>query len=247
MKTIRLVLPLLAAAALSACDRRPVQPRFDIAALDTLIGTPEWGCQVDYRFATIDNAAATPALSAIEKANIGYFYQLDDFDGTPAEAAAASLRQIADEMQLSERPEPALAWNPGEISVESEGSVVDTLVNYTIYRSSYTGGAHGMYAVEYHTYSLADGAELTAADLFGEERLQPLAAQIRRKIYAAYDAANDEELAAQGFFPEYIGVTDNFRIAPDSVVFFFNPYEVGCYALGPIEVPFSRQEIEELR
>lgn len=248
MKITRLAVPLLAAMMLNACNSRTVvEPQFEIAALDTLVGTPDWGCRVDYRFATIRNAAKSPALGAIEQANIGYFYQIEEPDGPAAEAAEESLRQIADELRLPEKPEQAPAWSPGEISVESEGSVVDTLLNYAIYRSSYLGGAHGMYTAEYHTYSLVDGYELRAADLFGEERLGPLATQIRRKIYTAYDATSDEELVEQGFFPEYIGVTENFRITPDSIFFYFNPYEIGCYALGPVEVSFSQQEIEALR
>ena len=52
-------------------------------------------------------------------------------------------------------------------------------------------------------------------------------------------------LAAQGFFPEQIGATENFRIAPEGIVFCYNPYDIGCYALGAVEVTVSREELDE--
>ena len=68
----------------------------------------------------------------------------------------------------------------GEISAESEGSVVDTLLCYIITRSSYTGGAHGIYGTECYTYSLAGGYEITTADLFTEAQLERLNELIRK-------------------------------------------------------------------
>lgn len=245
MKILRL-LPLLAIVCVAAaCTRRPVRPRFETVVCDTLVGTADWGCRVEYRFASIRNAAASGALEAIEKANIGYFFQLEAFDGTAAQAVGESLAQIGAEL-LPAAPGPAPAWSPGELSVESEGVLLDTLLCYTICRSSYLGGAHGMYTVEYHNYSLAGGYELSAADLFGEERMQPLAELIRQKIRTKYEAEDNEELAGKGFFPEYIDVTDNMRLAPDSVTFYFNPYEIGCYALGPVEVSVAQEEVRAL-
>jgi len=246
MKTIRTLLPVLAVLVATACTTRPARPHFGTATLDTLIGTPAWGCRVDYRFATILNAPSSPALGAIEEANIDYFYQLEEFRGSVDDAVAESLRQIAEELRVPDSLCATAAWSPGEISVESEASIVDTLLCYSIYRSSYTGGAHGSYTDDYHTYSLVDGQELSATDLFGEERMEALAAQIRAKIHAQYRTTNDDELAAKGLFPEYIGVTDNFRITPQAVIFHFNPYEIGCYALGPIEVTIPTEEIEAL-
>ena len=103
-----------------------------------------------------------------------------------------------------------------------------------------------MYSTEYHTYSLADGYELSAADLLGEEKMEPLQALIRTKLCQTYNAANDEELSAAGFFPDYISVTDNFRITPEGMIFHYNPYEIACYANGEIDVEVTREELEAL-
>lgn len=245
MKTFRILAAALLVAASTACSDRPVKPRFTASVLDTLLVRPTYDCQVDYRFATIANARKSEALQAIEQSNINYFFELEDFEGPAAAAIAESLRQTDQQLTLPEslRPERKAEY---EISVESEGSVVDTLLCYMIYRSSYLGGAHGMYSTEYHTYSLADGYELSAADLLGEEKMEPLQALIRTKLCQTYNAANDEDLSAAGFFPDYISVTDNFRITPEGMIFHYNPYEIACYANGEIDVEVTREELEAL-
>ena len=132
-----------------------------------------------------------------------------------------------------------------EISVESEGSVQDTLVTYSISRWSFTGGAHGMYGIEYHTYSITDGYELSLADLFTAPQLLGMEKLLREKLYAQYGTDNDEGLAEQGFFPEYIALTENFQITPEGITFYYNPYAIGCYALGAVEVAIGREELEQ--
>lgn len=246
MKTTRILLAALALAALNACTERPVKPRFEAAVLDTLLVRPSYECQVGYRFASIANARKSEALQSIERSNINYFFELEDFEGPAAEAIAESLRQTDRQLTLPEALRPESRKAEYEISVESEGSVVDTLLCYMIYRSSYLGGAHGMYSTEYHTYSLADGYELSAADLFGEEKMEALKALIRAKLCQTCNAASDEELSAAGFFPDYISVTDNFRITPAGIIFHYNPYEIACYANGEIDVEISREELETL-
>ena len=218
------------AAATAACTRKPVAPQFGMLSIDTLIGTPANGCKIEYRFATIANA--------------GYFFELEEFGGTARQAADSALRQIAAELAFPQSA-PQMT-EPYEISAEAEVAVTDSLVTYIISRWSYTGGAHGMYATECHTYSLAGGYELSTADLFSERQLLGMEALLRRKLCEQYEAANDDELAERGFFPEYISLTENFRITPEGITFYYNPYDIGCYALGAVDVTMSREELENL-
>ena len=232
------------AASPAACTRTPVVPQFGMLTIDTLIGTPANGCKIEYRFATIANAEKSPALRSIEAANAGYFFELEEFGGTARQAADSALRQIAAELAFPQNA-PQMT-EPYEISAEAEAAVTDSLVTYIISRWSYTGGAHGMYATECHTYSLAGGYELSTADLFSERQLLGMEALLRRKLCEQYEAANDDELAERGFFPEYISLTENFRITPEGITFYYNPYDIGCYALGAVDVTMSREELENL-
>ena len=201
-------------------------------------------CKIEYRFATIANAEKSPALRSIEAANAGYFFELEEFGGTARQAADSALRQIVAELAFPQSA-PQMT-EPYEISAEAEAAVTDSLVTYIISRWSYTGGAHGMYATECHTYSLAGGYELSTADLFSERQLLGMEALLRRKLCEQYEAANDDELAERGFFPEYISLTENFRITPEGITFYYNPYDIGCYALGAVDVTMSREELENL-
>jgi len=244
MKSSRMIL-WAAALLLASCSKRPVQPRFDTLVTETQLENDGLQCNVDFRFASIANASKSPALQAIEQTNIGYFFQLEEFTETAEKAAEGALAEITATL-LSDSPQGYVQPAPYEIVVESEGAVVDTLVTYLIVRHSYTGGAHGMYTTECHTYSLHDGNELSAIDLFGAERLPRLRELIRQKIYEQYDAADDAALAAQGFFPEYIDITENFRLDGEGITFFYSPYEIGCYALGPVEVRLDRATLDSL-
>ena len=232
------------AAATAACTRKPVVPEFSMLSIDTLIGTPANGCKIEFRFATIANAEKSPALRSIEAANAGYFFELEEFGGTARQAADSALRQIAAELAFPQSA-PQMT-EPYEISAEAEAAVTDSLVTYIISRWSFTGGAHGMYGMECHTYSLAGGDELSSADLFSEQQLHGMETLLRKKLYEQYGADSDEELAAQGFFPEYISLTENFQVTPEGITFYYNPYDLGCYALGAVEVTMTREELENL-
>lgn len=239
---------LLAAASTlvaAGCTDKTVEPRFGILSIDTLLENTRAECRVEYAFASIRNAADSPALEAIEAANIGYFFQLEDFAGDAELALETSLHDISATL-LDEIPRTGAGDSSYEITAESTGEVVDTLVSYTIFRWSYTGGAHGMYGIECHTYSLAEGYELTAGELFGEERLPRLDSLIRQRIHEDYGTTDDDGLTALGFFPEEIGITENFSVSSEGVVFHYNPYDIGCYALGPVEVEIGREELERL-
>lgn len=239
---LRHFLPLASVLCLAACTRRPALPQLGTLCIDTLLSRNGTSCQVDYRFATIRNASDSPALETIEQANIGYFFQLEAFSGTAEKGAEAALNEILTNY-LPEGSGPGGAEY--EISAESEISVVDSLLCCVITRAGYTGGAHGMYGTECHTYSLTDGFELSLADLLTAGEMERLGGLIRREIERQYDAPTDEALTRAGFFPEYILPTENFRITPDGFVFCYNPYEIGCYALGSVEVAISRAMLDD--
>ncbi|MDE7122879.1 MAG: RsiV family protein [Alistipes sp.] len=51
-----------------------------------------------------------------------------------------------------------------------------------------------------------------------------------------------------GIFPDYIAPTENFRIGEEgSVTFYYNPYDIACYAFGPVEVVFTAEEVAGMR
>lgn len=231
---------------------KPVSPEFAVLACDTTLrcGSAEYA--VLYRFTTIANASSSAALQAIEEANIHYFFGLEEFAGTACEAVQAALDRVLQEAQdepIDERAEADLAGSFRRLyneSIEADAAVIDTLLVYTIRSSGYMGGAHGMYATTAHNYSLAGGYEITLSDLFTAGQLSGLDSLIRNRLYEQFGVTGDEGLAEQGFFPEYIRPTENFAVSERGITFYYNPYDIGCYALGDVSLEIGREELNRL-
>lgn len=229
-----------------ACGTKTVQPKFGLLSVDTTFRAGPLDYTVQYEFATIANADESAQLRAIEEANIGYFFSLEDFQGSARDAAAAAVAQLIEENRDYPEPDARVNWE-ASLTVTSEVALVDTVLVYTIAYSSYTGGAHGVYGMSTHNYSLSGGYELELSDLFNDGQQAKLAAIIRDKLYDKFDVSSDDGLIERGFFPEYIDVTENFALTEDGgIVFCYNPYDIGCYALGGQEIEVSREELDRL-
>lgn len=233
-----LLLIVLAAALSAGCNRQTVAPRFGEVVIDTLLGGPTAGYRVQYRYTAIENAARNPSLAAIERRNVAYFFGTEADDEEFGQALDRSFGELATML-----PPAGSAASCYELTVESEAAVVDTLLTYAISRSGYSGGAHGMYTIEYHTYSLDGGYEVTLADLFSERQRAAMRDALRHKLYASYGVTSDEGLSGLGFFPTQIALTENFTLTADSLIFQYNSYDIACYATGPVTVSFARSEI----
>lgn len=248
-KIIRATFLLAALAGAFSCSHHKL-PQFQTLAFDTVVGTPAVGCDVKYRFTSIANADKSEVLTGIERSNLEYFYGFESYDGPSTEAARESLGWIRNELAEQERIYREMKLQPtaGErtVHVESEVNVADSLLNYAIYRATYLGGAHGMEVSEYHTYSLTDGFELGYKELFSAEKLEELQIALRKKISEKYESAGGS-LSEAGFFSEPIPLTDNFKLTARGVTFHYNPYEIGCYALGSVAVEFSWEELAPYR
>lgn len=241
MKISLLLFPAtLAVLTLSCCHRRNVEPQFAEYAVDTVVQCGVVPCDLSCRFETIANADRSEALAAIENANVNYCFGLEDFMGPVSEAAATFIERFAADYACDTLYRPDMRYT---LNVSAEASVRDTLIIYRIRQESYTGGAHGMRSTRYHNYGIKGGYELSLSDLFSEEELPQLTERIKTKLYEQYGATNDEELAQRGFFPSMVAPTENFEITPTGVVFHYDPYEVACYAVGEVDVPFTKEEL----
>lgn len=244
---------LLGILLAGSCHRsQVVMPEFSTVVLDTTAVRHRVPVTFQYSFTSIANTDKSPALQAIEEANIDHFFHLEDYRGNAREAIRRSVEQTLDDyvgkMEYTDEAESEELGMPFEmgLTIESQARVVDSLMVYTITRVSYSGGAHGMYETENHNYSVAGGYELSLSDLFDERQQEALQMLIRRKLYERFDVMGDEGLAEQGVFPEMIHATGNFEVTEDGIIFHYNPYEIAAYAVGGIDVHVTSQQIQEL-
>ncbi len=252
MKHAAFTLLALTGLVFGSCHRTTVMPEFDVVVLDTVVTDNDLSCSFQYAFTSIANADKSPALQAIQEANLLYFFEQEDVQGEVPQIMERSMARFMEVNQplndyFETEEDEAPVWrNEMELIVESDARIVDSLLVYSISRSSYTGGAHGMYTLSWHNYSIAGGYELALSDLFTPEQQESLLRLIKHKLYEQFEATGDEDLAAQGLFPEYIAATENFEVTEDGITFYYNPYDIAAYALGRIEVHVSSQELSEL-
>lgn len=93
----------------------------------------------------------------------------------------------------------------------------------------YFGGDHGIPSCYYTYFDANTGIVYDYNNVFRE----------KEKVL---DLIN-KKLNKMGFSDSYD--TPQFELKPDTIVFFFNPYEVASYAEGSVEVPFAFEEIKE--
>lgn len=237
----------------ASCGPEHVSPKFETVETDTLLTCAPISYDVHYRFTSIANASSSPVLQAIEEANIQYFYGEEGFTGTARDAAAATLDRLSEELRhdaaiygSTQDSDTEVAYPPFTESAVSEVRIIDTLLVYTIRSSRFTGGAHGMYATRIHNYSLAGGYELALSDLLTPVQLNGLDTLLRNRLYDRFGVSDDAGLAEQGFFPEEVRPTENFAVTENGITFYYNPYDIGCYALGDIELEVGREELKRL-
>ena len=108
----------------------------------------------------------------------------------------------------------------------------------------YTGGAHGMPGRENHIFSGTDGKEVTLLDVL------PISEEEVNALVKEQFLTRIEEHPEDGFFPEAadtVNATTDFisqsYLTQDGVVFYAQPYELGPYAAGYIEVSLTWEQL----
>lgn len=111
---------------------------------------------------------------------------------------------------------------------------------YSITSTSYGfGAAHPMYNVIFINYSMKYNKILTLAELFTPQGLKELPGLIDTEAHTGEDADDIDKITS---LPSY----NNFYISEENeIVFVYQPYEVGPYALGVVEVPIYAFTVTE--
>lgn len=105
---------------------------------------------------------------------------------------------------------------------------------------SYSGGAHGYYACFGTTWDSRTGDLLEAQDVFSD--LGALSDALRMLVTEEYPSVAEfsADLMDSYFSGVVTGETSvNFCLGNEGAVFWFNPYEIGCYADGMQQVTLS--------
>lgn len=107
--------------------------------------------------------------------------------------------------------------------------------------STYSGGAHGNYAISYTSFDLVHQKVFSLADI-----LQPAGIKTLRKLLESgfrkqFAVKPEESLQSAGLFANKIEPNSNFFVTEKGINFTYNPYEIGPFVMGKIDIyiPFS--------
>lgn len=115
---------------------------------------------------------------------------------------------------------------------------------YHRYWYSYEGGAHGMYADTYNVIYLPTMMRLSLNDIFLPECIEKINKMLIQQLLKDQNLSNANELINAGYFDaENIKATENFYIDSRGITWAYNPYEIGCYAIGETHISLPYEEI----
>lgn len=106
---------------------------------------------------------------------------------------------------------------------------------------AYTGGAHGNYSTSYIPVDLVSNKKLALNDVINKTGQTKLAKFLEKAFRKDYDVKDTDPLTEGGLFENKIEPNSNFYITSKGIGFCYNPYEIGPYAMGEINIfiPFT--------
>ena len=107
----------------------------------------------------------------------------------------------------------------------------------------YTGGAHPNSGYKSYTFDVKQGKELTLNDVFvnGAVPLEIISKLAQEDLKKQLGDMTDASMLEAGTTAATPDNYKNWALTPNSLIFFFDPYQVAAYAAGPqkVEIPFT--------
>ena len=112
-------------------------------------------------------------------------------------------------------------------------------ISYQDYTYGYSGGAHGMDALNCITFNIKTGEKIEAEELFRENYEDRLVASLRANLLCCVE--DIDMLFEKDIYP-----SEEFYITPQGITYIYQRYEIAPYALGIIEVTIPWKEIKDI-
>ncbi len=105
--------------------------------------------------------------------------------------------------------------------------------------SSFTGGAHGNSFTITTSLNLATNKPILLKDILTTEGVKKLRALLESSFRKQYDLKPSDSLTEGGLFENKIEPNKNFYVTGKGLLFVYNPYEIGPYVMGGIDLYLS--------
>lgn len=127
------------------------------------------------------------------------------------------------------------------------GSVLDLdeeMVTYQLVSSSYLGGAHPMTTVHPFTYDFAQARVLDNSNIFRHGTPTDSIIPVIKEALARQLGVSVSGLGRAGVFADQLTYPGLPYISGNTLYFHYDPYEIGPYAMGSVDVAVYPEEIE---
>jgi hypothetical protein len=121
----------------------------------------------------------------------------------------------------------------------------DKFLSIKLDHYEFTGGAHGnFYSIGYNI-DLSDGKLITLADIIQKDSFDLLSWECEQAILDTFQV---NSLSEAGLFEDEINIMpdQDFYIIPGALVLQFDPYEIGPFSMGEINVTIPFYKIKDI-
>lgn len=125
--------------------------------------------------------------------------------------------------------------------VNTEGKLISQNSNLIVYEAQsyiyFAGAAHGMYGVSYLNYYIPSNKALKDSDILLTSKKSLITKAIRRNARKVADALYNPN--------DFSGIvySETFYISNKGITFVYQPYEIGPYASGVIEIIVPKSQL----
>ena len=145
--------------------------------------------------------------------------------------------------------EPVFDENTRVLSTNTSVKSVGFCEKYVVFKvehDEYRGGAHPSYFASFINYDLKNKRVANFNSLFKDNCDAELLEILKQSLISNYFCANLDEVAEKsGIFINDLFVSHEIYLTGDEVVFFYNPYEIGPWAIGTVEIPVPVATLSE--
>ncbi|MCF8244486.1 MAG: DUF3298 and DUF4163 domain-containing protein [Saprospiraceae bacterium] len=255
-----LIIPVLVSVGCNGSKKRKLESekglkvRFEIKNFQMKLGDCDKAdgecAQVDMVYPIVE--AGVPLVKqAINDSIYNFLIQCLLFEGFQGQLSENNLDAAAhsflNEWQEANLAEPDNASNSGwEVSVTGEvGLHTPKVVSITMGAYSYAGGAHPNSFVSVLNFDLKTGKSLTWSGFITDQ--VAFEKMVEKEFRKARDLPKNASLTEEGFFwGEKFELPANFELQQDGIYFWYNPFEVAAYALGPTDFTISYDDLGKL-
>ncbi|MBK7377513.1 MAG: DUF3298 and DUF4163 domain-containing protein [Ignavibacteriales bacterium] len=119
------------------------------------------------------------------------------------------------------------------------------LISIVQYFYTFNGGAHGYYGHDGYNLDLNSGKLLVLTDIIDSKMLDELTSISEKKMIEEFEV---ERFTDIGVFEEKLKISaeQDFYLTNNALVIEFDPYEIGPYVMGDVEILLPWNEIENL-